>query len=157
MVDFFLLLMLPGAGDELQGIKRGIIEMCDLIAINKAEGENKVRAEIARREFSNALHLFPPTRSGWVPRVVTCSALHSQGISDIWDIVLEHYALTQANGFFEQHRREQDRRWMHELIEHGLRERFLADAGVREKLAEMERAVSDGRMTSFRAARELLR
>jgi LAO/AO transport system kinase len=156
MVDFFLLLMLAGAGDELQGIKRGIIEMADLMAINKAEGDNKLRAQLARREYESALHLFPPTSSGWIPRVVTCSAVENTGVAEIWDVIREYTALTLANGYFARQRREQEQRWMFQLIEEGLRERFLADPAVGERLPEMERAVAEGRMTSFRAAKELL-
>ena len=156
MVDFFLLLMLAGAGDELQGIKRGIIEMADLMAINKAEGDNQIRAQMARREYESALHLFPPTSSGWTPRVVTCSAVENKGVTEIWDTVREYAAMTLANGYFARQRREQEQRWMFQLIEEGLRDRFLADPRVGERLPEMERAVTEGRMTSFRAAKELL-
>jgi LAO/AO transport system kinase len=156
MVDFFLLLMLAGAGDELQGIKRGIIEMADLMAINKAEGDNKIRAQMARAEYESALHLFPPTSSGWFPRVVTCSAVENTGVAEIWEVVREYAATTLANGYFARQRREQEQRWMFQLIEEGLRERFLADPQVGERLPEMQRAVAEGRMTSFRAAKELL-
>lgn len=156
MVDFFLLLMLPGAGDELQGIKRGIIEMSDLIAVNKADGDNKVRAELARREYARALHLFPPHASGWTPRVVTCSAVSHDGVDEIWDAVQSYCNLTRENGYFDLRRRDQDRRWMHELIEQSLRDRFMADPRVRERLPQLEREVAEGRMTSYRAALELL-
>ena len=102
MVDFFLLLMIAGAGDELQGIKRGIVEMADLLAINKADGDNVRPAERARREFAQALHLFPARESGWTPETVTCSATAGTGISDVWDVVLRHRSQMQAGGWFEQ-------------------------------------------------------
>lgn len=156
MVDFFLLLMLAGAGDELQGIKRGIMEMCDLMAINKAEGDNKIPAELARREYARALHLFPPPPSGWMPKVVTCSALSGAGIAEIWEVVLAYTELTARNGYFKRRRSDQDRRWMYELIEQGLHDRFTSHPDVRERLPRLEREVAEGRMTSFRAARELL-
>ena len=156
MVDFFLLLLLPGAGDELQGIKRGIIELTDLVAINKADGDNRRRAELAQREFGRALALFPPPPSGWTPTVVTCSALTGVGVPEIWDVVRQYCAATRASGCFDRRRREQNREWMHELIRQGLRERFLSDPAVQRKLAELERAVSEGTVTSLRAARELL-
>lgn len=156
MVDFFLLLMLAGAGDELQGIKRGIIELADLVAITKADGDNRRPAEIAQREFSRALGLFPLPPSGWPPRVMTCSASQGKGIAEIWDAVQDYARHARASGYLERRRREQNREWMHELIAQGLRERFLADPAVQAKLVELERAVVEGRTTSLGAARELL-
>jgi LAO/AO transport system kinase len=156
MVDFFLLLMLPGAGDELQGIKRGIIELADLIAINKADGDNRARAEFAQREFTRALALFPPPPSGWPARVITCSAAQNKGVPETWDIVRQYREHTVASGYFDHRRRRQDREWIHQLVAEALRERFLGDSAVQQKMTELERAVAEGRMTSFRAARELL-
>jgi LAO/AO transport system kinase len=156
MVDFFLLLMLAGAGDELQGIKRGILELTDLVAINKADGDNRRHAELAQREFTRALALFPPSPSGWPPRVVTCSAIENKGVTEIWDAVLYYREHTRASGYFDRRRREQNREWMRELIAQGLRERFLSDPAVKRKLPELERAVMEGRITSLSAARELL-
>src|SRR5215472_14546630 len=124
MVYFFLLVMIAGAGDELQGMKRGITEMTDLIAINKADGENKPRAERARREYENALHLFAPSATGWPPRVITCSAQTREGVPELWSIVLEHDAALKASGWFERRRRSQLKKWMNEMIEWGLRDRF---------------------------------
>ena len=156
MVDFFLLLMLAGAGDELQGIKRGIIEMTDLVAINKAEAGNRVKADIARREMAGAMHLFSVPATGWMPRAVTCSALAREGIGEIWGIVLEHHAWMRDTGQFESYRRDQVRSWMYDLIEQTLREQFLRHAGVRARLPECEQDVLAGRISPFRAARLLL-
>src|SRR5690554_1198616 len=124
MTDFFLLLMLPGAGDELQGIKRGIMEMADLVAINKADGNNQEKAQMARRQYVNALHLFPPKESKWVPGVLTCSALTKTGIAEIWDTILEYKKLVADNGYFNQKRQEQASYWMHETIEEYVRRSF---------------------------------
>jgi len=156
MVDFFLLILLAGAGDELQGIKRGVMELADVVVINKADGENLRAAERARSEAENALHYLPPSVSGWTPRAVTCSAQTGQGIPELWNCVLEHAALTKANGWFGLHRREQARKWMHELIQHGLRQRFESRAEIRERIELLEHEVLEGRTTSLRAARELL-
>jgi LAO/AO transport system kinase len=156
MVDFFLLLMLAGAGDELQGMKRGIIEMTDLIAFNKADGSNRAKAESARREYENALHLFSGSGTGWTPRVITCSARAREGIAEIWEAVLDHNAWLNSTGQLEGFRREQVKTWMYELIEQALREEFLRHAGVREKLPAYEQDVLAGRISPFRAARRLL-
>jgi LAO/AO transport system kinase len=156
MVDFFLLLMLAGAGDELQGMKRGIMEMTDLIAINKADGMNKRRAELATREYEGALRLFPTPETGWVTRVVTCSAINRDGIAALWDIVLEHDQYMKQTGWFESSRRAQVKSWMYETIEYGLREQFRNNPVVRQKLPEYERQVVEGRLSSFRAAQRLL-
>jgi LAO/AO transport system kinase len=156
MVDFFLLLMLAGAGDELQGMKRGIIEMTDLIAFNKADGNNRAKAEAARREYENALHLFSGSGTGWTPRVITCSARAREGIAEIWEAVLEHNAWLASTGQLEGFRREQVKTWMYELIEQALREKFLQHDGVREKLPAYEQDVLAGRISPFRAARRLL-
>lgn len=156
MVDFFLLLMLAGAGDELQGMKRGIMEMTDLIAINKADGSNKRRAESARQEYEGALRLFPASETGWIPRVVTCSALTRDGIAPLWDVVLEHDRHMKENGSFEKSRRSQVKSWMYETIAYGLQESFRANAAVRRSLPDFERDVVEGRVSSFRAAQRLL-
>jgi LAO/AO transport system kinase len=156
MVDFFLLLMLAGAGDELQGMKRGVMEMADLVAINKADGDNRDRAELARREYENALHLFPAPPTGWLPRAVTCSAQTRRGIADLWDAVLEHQEIVRRNGWFERLRREQVKEWMHEIIEQTLIDEFRNHAAIKEKLPNLEREVASGQVTSFAAARTLL-
>src|SRR5271157_4959779 len=128
MVDFFLLITLTGAGDELQGMKRGVMELADLVAINKADGANLTAAERARTEMQNALHYFPASASGWTARAMTCSAQTGKGIAEIWRNIEEHTALTKANGWWAQTRREQTRKWMYEIVERGLTEHFQAQA-----------------------------
>jgi len=156
MVDFFLLVTLAGAGDELQGIKRGVMELADVVAINKADGENIAAADRAAAEAKNALHFLPGSGSGWTPRAIACSALTGRGIAEIWNCVLEHAAMTHANGWFDQNRREQRRRWMHETLELGLRQFFSAHPLIRMRMETFEREVLDGHTTPFRAARTLL-
>jgi LAO/AO transport system kinase len=156
MVDFFLLITLAGAGDELQGIKRGVMELADLVAVNKADGANVAAAESARAEAQNALHFFPASGSGWTPHALTCSALTSAGIRELWECVQEYAALTRGNGWLAASRREQQRRWMHEMIDQSLRQRFDAHPAVRSRIEALERDVVEGRTTSFRAARTLL-
>jgi LAO/AO transport system kinase len=130
MADFFLLLMLAGAGDELQGMKRGIIEMIDGMAINKADGDNKRKAERARVEYAGALHLFPVSPDGWAPRVLTCSSLHNEGIAAIWEMVLEHRAHIEGGGFLTRRRGAQSLQWLDELISLGLHDGFHAHAAL---------------------------
>jgi LAO/AO transport system kinase len=156
MVDFFLLLALAGAGDELQGIKRGIIEVADAIAITKADGENRERAETARAEYEKALQLLSDTESGWTPPVLTCSALTGAGIDDVWDAVKRYRAYTEETGFFEEQRREQARHWMYQTIEQRLREDFFSDSDVEAERNEVEEAVLEGRLSSLAAAERLL-
>jgi LAO/AO transport system kinase len=156
MVDFFLLLMIAGAGDELQGMKRGVMEMADLIAINKADGSNLPPAQQARAQAENALHFFPSQATGWFPRAVTCSAATGQGIKELWETVLEHSALLQSNGWFNRARRQQVKRWMYEIIEQGLVRNFRNHAIIREQLVQVEQEVFEGRTTPFRAANRLL-
>ena len=156
MVDFFLLVTLAGAGDELQGIKRGVMELADLVVVNKADGSNMAAAERARAEAQNALHFFPGSESGWAPRSLTCSALTGAGIHELWNCVLEYVALTKANSWFGNVRRAQQKRWMHEMIEQALRQRFDANPAVHHSMEALERDVAAGRTTSFRAARMLL-
>ena len=157
MVDFFLLLMLAGSGDELQGIKRGILEMTDLVAVNKCDGDNRTQCEFARQQMTSALQLFPPSASGWARRAVTCSAATGENVAAIWDLALDYIAATNKSGFMAQRRREQARAWMYQSIDVALRERFFADPAVRAQIADIERAVLDGRMSSSRAAARLLR
>jgi LAO/AO transport system kinase len=156
MVDFFLLLMMAGAGDELQGMKRGIIEMTDLIAVNKADGDGRAKAEIARREMEHALHMFSAPGAGWMPRVITCSARTREGIAEIWNAVLDQNGWLRSTGRLEGNRRQQVKSWMYELIEEGLREQFLHHTGVHARLAHYEQDVLAGRLSPFRAARGLL-
>lgn len=156
MVDFFLLITLTGAGDELQGMKRGVMELADVVVINKADGANLAAAERARAEAQNALHYFPASPSGWTPRAMTCSARTGKGIAELWSCVLEHASLTKANGWFPANRQQQTRRWMREIIAQGLRERFESHPAIRRRLEALEQDVLEGRTTSFRAARTLL-
>jgi LAO/AO transport system kinase len=156
MTDFFLLLMLSGAGDELQGIKRGILEMLDALAINKADGDNRPAAERARAEYAGALHLFPPNPDGWTPRAVTCSALTGEGIREIWEMVLLHHEKMLASGWFLRRRRQQALEWMRELVMAGLEEEFYRSPAVRDRLPELEQAVRNAHATPLTAARELL-
>lgn len=157
MVDFFLLLMLAGAGDELQGIKRGIMEMADLIAINKADGDNFHKAGSAKAEYEAALHLFPPTRSGWKPKVVTCSGLEGKGIDQVWNQILEYSQLTQGNGFLDANRREQALYWFREFLDEAIRTEFFSKPGRREKAQEIEGKITRGEMTSLAGIQELLK
>jgi len=155
MVDFFLLLMLAGAGDELQGIKRGIMEMADAIAITKADGDNIQKADIARLEYQNALHLFPPPECGWIPKVMTCSSLDSTGINNVWNNILEYIEYTKKTGFFTQQRMRQAKYWMYESINEALRDHFYEQEGIKEKLKVFEDKVINRKMNSFLASRIL--
>ena len=157
MSDFFLLLMLPGAGDELQGMKRGIIEMIDGMAINKADGDNIARAERARAEYASALHLFPPSPDGWVPRVVCCSALNDTGIDEIWQMVLEQEERLTATGKLQERRRDGDLHWMRELVLTGLGDTFRSHPAVAELMPKLEQDVREGRVTALAASRKLLK
>lgn len=156
MVDFFLLVMLAGAGDELQGMKRGVMELADIVAINKADGANVAAAEKARTQAQNGLHFLPASLSGWTPRAVTCSARTGRGIPELWNSVLEYIATTRANGWFALARRNQTEQWMNEIIRDGLRQQFESHPAIRQRREALERDVREGRITSFRAARELL-
>jgi LAO/AO transport system kinase len=157
MVDFFLLLMLAGAGDELQGIKRGIVEMIDGMAINKADGDNEVKAERARGEYASAMHLFPPSGDGWTPQVVTCSALHNRGIAEIWQMVLDHEAQLEPTGRIAERRARQALEWMNDLVSLGLKELFHAEPAVAARLPALRREVGQGCVTPLAASRELLK
>lgn len=156
MVDFFLLLMLAGAGDELQGIKRGIMEMADAITINKADGNNIEKAEMARVQYKNALHLFPPTDSGWNPKVLTCSAFHHIGIDKIWDTIQGYVDLVKKNGYFQHKRNEQSKFWMYETINDRLKSDFYQNDALKTMTQGFEQKVLGEEMSSFVAARELL-
>ncbi|MDX5346150.1 MAG: methylmalonyl Co-A mutase-associated GTPase MeaB, partial [Hymenobacteraceae bacterium] len=156
-VDFFLLLMLAGAGDELQGIKKGIMEMADAIAITKADGNNLTKAKAARAEYQSALHLFPLSTSGWSPKVTVCSAVEKTGISDIWQTMEEYLQLTKQNGYFLNNRREQNLHWLYEAVRQSLEERFYAHPEVKAKLAEVKEQVMHEQLSAFSAANELLK
>lgn len=156
MVDFFLLLQLTGAGDELQGIKRGIMEMADAIVINKAEGNNIPMAQLAQRQLKNALHLFPPHESGWDPQVLTCSAFHKIGIEEVWQMIEDYIKFTKANGSFGAKRKKQSKYWMYESINEQLKNNFYNNKNISEKLPEYERKVLRDEISSFTAAQKLL-
>ncbi len=156
MVDCFVLVLLAGAGDELQGIKRGVMEFADLVAINKADGAGLAAAERTVAEANNALHFFPGSPSGWTPRAFACSAHTGRGIPDLWHRVLEHSEISKANGWFDRNRREQRRRWMHESVEQGLRQLFSTHPLVHARMEALEADVVAGCATPFRASRALL-
>ena len=156
MTDFFLMLTLAGAGDELQGIKRGINEAVDGIAVTKADGANAPRAERARVEFASALHLFRPPVDGWTPRVLACSALTGDGIAAVWEMVLEHHRQFASTGALERRRAQQRLDWMRELVTLALEREFRADPAVVERVGAIEADVRDGRMSAFTAAQQLL-
>ena len=156
MVDFFLLLALARAGDELQGIKRGIMEMADAIAINKADGDNRKAAEQARQTYENALHLFPPDASGWTPPVRTCSAQTGDGVDDVWNVVEGYVQSARETGLFTQKRQRQAKHWMYETIEQQLHDDFFNHPDVQAAQDEVERHVLAGALSSFAAAQRLL-
>ena len=157
MVDFFLLIMLAGAGDELQGIKRGIMEMADAIAINKADGSNIEKAQQARVQYNNALHLFPASPSGWKPEVVTCSALTNNGIADLWEMINRYLDLTIENNYFYSRRKEQSSYWMRESINEKLLFDFYNHPAVKASLKTEENLVLNKVKSSFIAAADLLK
>jgi LAO/AO transport system kinase len=156
MVDFFLLLMIPGAGDELQGIKRGIMEMADAIAINKAEGPNLDRANLAKAEFESALQLFPATESGWEPKVLTCSALSMKGIPQIWQLIEGYWKTSLENGYFHKKRNHQGLYWMNETIREELLNSFYRAPGIEDELKEYQKQILNNEINSYLAAKNLL-
>ncbi|QJW90972.1 methylmalonyl Co-A mutase-associated GTPase MeaB [Spirosoma taeanense] len=156
MVDFFLLLMLAGAGDELQGMKRGIMELADALLITKADGDNRAAASRARVEYQNALHLFPPTGSGWFPPVLTGSALTGEGVADLWQILQQHQQLTMQNGHRLQRRQEQQLTWFRSLLRQRLEGQFYNQPGMRERLTILEAQVRAGTLLPGPAVQTLL-
>jgi LAO/AO transport system kinase len=156
MVDFFLLLLLAGAGDELQGIKRGIMEMADAVAITKADGANKLIAESARVSFQNALNLFPAPPSGWTPRVLTCSARLNTGVRELWEIIMDYIRFTEKAGYFEQFRKEQSVLTMHDMISENLMNSFYSSPEIKRMQPELEKQLFNGTITSYKAALRML-
>ncbi len=156
MVDFFLLLMLAGAGDELQGMKRGIMEMADAIIINKADGDNINKARAARIEYKNALHLYPPPESGWIPVVDVCSARTGTGIETTWDYVMDFTEKTKSSGFFEEQRKQQFRQVLTETIDQALKRDFYNRKDISHALARYEKEVLAGNLSPYTAAAMLL-
>ncbi len=157
MVDFFLLLMLAGAGDELQGIKKGIMEMADAIAITKADGDNKAKCERAQREYKNALHLFPPSESGWYPTVLTCSAMTNEGLDDIWKVIEKFSSFMKEKELFFRNRQFQNVEWMHDIIVYSLKQHFYADKIISESVSALEEEIKDRQIPAITAARRLLK
>jgi LAO/AO transport system kinase len=156
MVDFFLLLKISGAGDELQGIKRGIMEMADAIVINKADGDNIKKANLAKTEFNRALHLFPAKKSGWTPTTSTCSAITHDGISEVWETILKFIELTKANNYFFEKRKEQNQYWMLETINEQLKTNFYNHPDIQNLLDSTKKAVQNDEISPFAAAQLLL-
>ena len=156
MVDFFLLIQLAGTGDELQGIKRGIMEMADGIVINKCDGNNVDKCQLAATQFRNALHLFPMPESGWTPQVLTYSGFYGYGIKEVWDMIFQYIDFVKASGYFEHRRNEQSKYWMYESINEQLRNSFFQNPTISDMLLAEEKSVLDGQKTSFVAAKQLL-
>lgn len=156
MVDYFLLLQVTGTGDELQGIKRGIMEMADGIAINKCDGNNIERARATRVSLKNALALFPPAPSDWKPDAICCSAIDNSGIKDVWNNILEYVEFTKRNGYFEKHRTEQAKYWMYETINQALLDGFYKNEQMEHQIEVAERQVLNNEISSFIAANNLL-
>ena len=156
MVDFFLLIQLAGAGDELQGIKRGIMELADGIVINKADRDNIDNAKLAASHFRNALHLFPPTASGWIPKVLTYSGYYQIGITEIWEMINDYVTFTKANGYFEHRRNEQTKYWMYESIHSMLNQVFYQHPQIENLLPHLEQKVLNNEVSPFEAARQLI-
>ncbi|WP_268849278.1 methylmalonyl Co-A mutase-associated GTPase MeaB [Flavobacterium aestivum] len=156
MVDFFLLLKIAGAGDELQGIKRGIMEMADAIVINKADGDNIKNATLAKVEFNRALHLFPPKKSGWIPTTTTCSALTQEGIDGVWQTITKYLDLVNSNHYFAEKREEQNQFWMMETIDEQLKNHFYNQPNIIQLLDSTKKAVQNHEISPFTAAQILL-
>jgi LAO/AO transport system kinase len=157
MVDFFLLLMLSGAGDELQGIKRGIMEMADALVITKADGDNVKKSELAARQYANAMHLFPPKKSDWIAQTMTCSSLEHTNIDKIWDTVETFRNTTKINGWWEEHRKQQDKYWLRETLKELILHEFFSDEEMLSRLKVNEQKVFNSELGSFEAAEELYR
>ncbi len=157
MVDFFLLLKISGAGDELQGIKRGIMEMADTIVINKADGDNIAKAKLAKTEFNRALHLFPAKQSGWIPTAATCSSYTKEGIDDVWKTISEYFELVKTNHYFEEKRQNQNQFWMMETINEQLKSNFYNHPEIIKQLEENKKAVQNDEISPFAAAMNLLK
>jgi len=156
MTDFFLLLMLSGAGDELQGIKKGIMEMADMLVINKADGDNIKKSQIAKAQYENALHIFPQSDSGWTPVVSTASALKGIGIEEIWQRILDFDKLVKENGYFSRNRKEQQIQWMYNNIHEELKQLFYGSAHIAEHLKSLERDVVNAKISPVKAAEKII-
>jgi LAO/AO transport system kinase len=155
MTDFFLALMLPGAGDELQGIKKGLVELADMIAVNKADGDNIKRANLAAAEYRGALHILTPRSEHWHPPVLTYSALIGTGIGELWQKIIDHRTAMTASGEFAARRRQQQVRWMWSMLEQRMLARLRADPAIRAGVRKIEAEVADGRITPALAAEQI--
>lgn len=156
MVDFFLLLKLPGAGDELQGIKRGIIEMADAIVINKADGNNVTAARIAQMDFNKALHLYPPKADEWIPKILSCSAIKNEGITEVWELIETHHKKSKTAGSFTSKRKQQNKQWLLQAVEDNLKRDFYESETIKMYLNKMMDAVMENEISPFTAAEQLL-
>lgn len=156
MVDFFLLLMLAGAGDELQGIKKGIMEMADAVVITKADGDNVKHATEAQAEYQHALHLFPSSASGWKPKVLTCSSITKKGISETWEMIMKYKDQATTSGFFANNRAKQNASWLQEYFQHLLRIDFQRFIGVQKELTDLEKQIIDKKISVHAAGNKLL-
>ncbi len=155
MTDFFLLLLLPGGGDELQGIKRGIVEMADLIAVNKSD-TNPVLAKQAKQAYRNAIHLFPKKESDWTVKTILCSALKNEGIQELWKLILNYQSFTQENHYFLKNRKRQNSYWFKETIGEGLEQLFYQHPKIKKHFLELQKKVEEEKITPFAAANQLL-
>ncbi len=156
LVDFFLLTLIAGAGDELQGMKKGVMEIADAILINKADGDNKRPAQLARAEYERALHYLQPATKGWETRAFTASALTGEGVPKLWNVVQKYAEVTQASGVLEQRRKEQARHWLHSMVEERLRDLFYRHPEIEKQLPEVEEQVMEGSLPATQAAWKLL-
>lgn len=154
MTDFFLLLQIAGGGDELQGIKKGVIELADAIVVNKADGDNKTRAKQARVEFARVLQVLHPFTPGWKPQALTCSALHNEGMAEIWELILKFQSELSETGVFQERRKEQNIDWFRSLLQQSVFDRFSVEH--KGEIAEMERAVAQGDLPVSSALDRLL-
>ncbi len=156
MVDCFMLLLLPGAGDDLQGIKRGIVEMADIVVVNKADEERMNLAKESKQAYKNALHLFPPKENNWIPKVMTCSALKNTGIKEVWNTVEAYKKHTTENNYFEHHRIQQSKYWLFESINYQLKSLFYNDKKIKDQIDQVESEVTAEKVSPFRAAQKLI-
>jgi len=157
LTDFFLLLMLAGAGDELQGIKRGIMEMADAIVITKADGTNLDKAKMARSEYANALHLFPPTESTWIPQALTCSSLESRGITEVYELIEKYRRHTVASNYFYKKRQFQNKQWFHQTLNDMIIDQFYADSTLKNKIQGIESDIEHNLINPYEALKSIFK
>lgn len=157
MVDFFLLVLITGAGDELQGMKKGVIELCDAILVNKADGDNEIKALTARADYNKMLHYLRPATEGWTPQAYTCSALYNQGISELWNVIRDFEETTKASGVFDERRKNQTVDWVFTMVMEQLKSRFLGHEGVKELIPRIKKELVEGILSPTSAATLLLK